>query len=238
MTKALILVHTAIMNPGQTREGWLKTMVGDPLTGQAGRIIRALQMGTMLTGCGLYIPVAPQQLDPAKSTDRLPEEFTEALKLVSREWQAFGLDREQALELLGTAHVDWWEGVPSSQINTAGEARRAIEHAKLYGFNMLCPVSTGYGHAARAVQTVFAAAAKEGLAVWGCADTPFEGLDGQLAAIVDPPHVADAPFLREAGETQPHELVTDIFKTCKADKAKYKQVWNMLQTTLARLKAA
>lgn len=239
MTKALILVHTATMNPGQTREGWLKTMVGDPDTGQAGRLIRALQMAQMLPDCQLYIPVAPQQLDLARSTDRwFPDELEVCLKAVIHHAKLFRLDCDVAPKMLGKAHVDRWVDVPASQINTAGEAQRAVAFAKFHGFDMLCPVSTGYGHAARAVQTVFAAAMQQGIAVWGCADTPFEGLDGELAAIVDPPHVADAPFLRMAGETPPHVLVTDIFKTCKADKAKYAQVWDMLETTLARLKTA
>ena len=123
------------------------------------------------------------------------------------------LDPVVVKEILANAHIDTWDNGTTEVrlINTAGECARAVAYAKANGFGMIIPVSTGMQHAARALQTMFLAAKPHGIFVPGCAAAEVPGLEGQVSAIADPPHLPDAPFAVAKPEHQLHRLLPKLF---------------------------
>ncbi len=230
--RTLLLVHVATREgtmPNGTPWGYELEAYDDFAIGTGktlGRIFHALYLALAAKEARLYITLPPDEL-PKLNEHGFKHLIDRALVRLRLHADAltrnFGFDMEEAFELLDSAYIDDWSDAKAfgDTINTAGEAARAARYAATYGYGIVQPVSTGWGHSPRCGATDFAQAEKEGLVVAGYASQPFPGLEGQQAAIVDPPHLKDAPFAQMEQEYQLHKLIPAIFMTARGNAEMY-----------------
>ena len=229
-TVILLVVHTATNPtlPGASppRFAWpdyFNFTVGNLATGEAGRLITALQHACFVSSnlFKLYLPVpyhcfsglaGAAKAEYFRMLKEIPE-VQHLLDHLAEYCKTFDLDPATVKQLLFDAHYDTWDDgtTPVANINTAGECKRAVAFAKTNGFGMIIPVTTGAQHAARALQTMFLAAKPHGIYVPGCAAAEVPGLEGQVSAIADPPHLPDAPFAVANPAHQLHRLLPKLF---------------------------
>jgi len=229
-TVILLVVHTATnptlpgaAAPYFTPDDYFNFTVGNLATGEAGRLITALQHACRISSniCQLFLPVPYHCFsgmnDLTKqfffATLSAAPEAAYLLHHLDAYCETFDLDPATVKDLLANAHIDTWDDGTTEVrlINTAGECARAVAYAKANDFGMIIPVSTGTQHAARALQTMFLAAKGTGIYVPGCAEAEVPGLEGQVSVIVDPPHLPDAPFAVANPAHQLHRLLPKLF---------------------------
>lgn len=228
----LLVVHTAT-NPTLSGASaphfkwadYFNFTVGNLATGETGRLIAALLQAQALgfRHCRLLLPVPYHcfsglsgtiKADYFSSLTTIPE-VQHLLDNLDAYCRVFKLNPKKVKRFLAKSHIDTWDKGTTDvrQINTAGECLRAVAYAVAHGFGTVITVSTGTQHAARALQTMFLAAKGKGLFVLGCcAEAEVTGLEGQMSAIADPPHLPDAPFAVANPAYQLHKLLPLFFR--------------------------
>lgn len=241
--RTLFVIHVAARQgtmPDGTPWGYELEAYDDFAIGtgeKLGRIFHALYLAQAAKEPRLYILLPPDEL-PKRGDEGFKYLVDRALVRLRLHADAltrnFGFDMEEAFELLDSAYIDDWSDAKAfgDPINTAGEATRAARYAATYGYGIVQPVSTGWGHSPRCGATNFAQAEKEGLVVAGYASQPFPGLEGQQAAIVDPPHLKSAAFAQMAPKRQLHKLIPAVFMTAGSNAEKYTAFARMVSAWL------
>lgn len=237
--RTLLVVHVATRTGtmpdgtpwGYEPEGYDDFAIGTGTT--LGRIFHALYLAHAAKEARLYITLPPDELSQLETDgfQDLVQRAKARLKLHDAALaQNFGFDIQFAAELLDSAYVDDWSDADTrgTPMTTAGEAMRATRYAEIYGYGIIQPVSTGWGHSPRCGATDFAQAEKDGLVVAGYASVPFPGLEGQQAAIIDPPHLPNAPFAQMKPEHQLHKLMPTLFMTARGNAPMYTSFTQMV----------
>ncbi len=203
----LILVHSATHTPNFSQQEYDNFMLGDPTTGQAGRLMHALQVAAMYKGrVQLYLPLQPDILKGEAWLEK------QAIPFAKKHAVAFGLSPTYVELMLEQAEVDYWNGGTYPNPNTAAEALRATIYAKKQGFSWIQPVSTGGVHAERCQLEAFWVAQQAGLKVPGAAPARIAGLESERSVVIDPPHLKSAAMNQVPPEHQFHRLVRRTFK--------------------------